>query len=86
MFFFFPYINIKTSKGVQINFGVSHNGIITFLYGMPANTAKIDMFPWSQIGKISYEGRTLRVHFHTPDQDNSEIIKKQVNIIKNKKS
>lgn len=75
-------IVVKTSKGVQINFGASHNGIITFLYGMPANSAKIDMFPWSQIGKISYEGRTLRVHFHTPDQDNSEIIKKHVMVFK----
>lgn len=75
-------IVVKTSKGVPINFGVSHNGIITYLHGTPANTAKIDMFPWSQIGKISYEGRTLRVHFHTPDQSNSEIIKKQVMIFK----
>lgn len=52
------------------------------MHGTPANTAKIDMFPWSQIGKISYESRTLRVHFHTPDQDNSEIIKKQVMVFK----
>ncbi len=60
-------IVVKTSKGVPINFGVSHNGIITYLHGTPANIAKIDMFPWNQIGKISYEHRTLRVHFHTPD-------------------
>lgn len=60
-------IVVKTSKGVPINFGVSHNGIITYLHGTPANIAKIDMFPWNQIGKISYEARTLKVHFHTPD-------------------
>lgn len=60
-------IVVKTSKGVPINFGVSHNGIITYLHGTPANIAKIDMFPWSQIGKISCEARTLKVHFHTPD-------------------
>lgn len=75
-------IVVKTSKGVPINFGVSHNGIITYLHGTPANIAKIDMFPWSQIGKISYEGRTLRVHFHTPDQTNFEIIKKQVMVFR----
>lgn len=67
---------------MPINFGVSHNGIITYLHGTPANTAKIDVFPWSQIGKISYESRTLRVHFHTPDHNNSEIINKQVMIFK----
>jgi len=60
-------IVVKTSKGVPINFGVSHIGIITYLHGTPANIAKIDMFPWNQIGKISYENKTLRVHFHTPD-------------------
>lgn len=75
-------IVVKTSKGVPINFGVSHNGIITYLHGTPANIAKIDMFPWSQIGKISYEHRTLKVHFHTPDRENSEIIKKQVMVFK----
>lgn len=75
-------IVVKTSKGVPINFGVSHNGIITYLHGTPANIAKIDMFPWNQIGKISYEARTLKVHFHTPDRENSEIIKKQVMIFK----
>lgn len=75
-------IVVKTSKGVPINFGVSHNGIITYLHGTPANIAKIDMFPWSQIGKISYEGRTIRVHFHTPDRQNSEIIKKQVMVFR----
>lgn len=75
-------IVVKTSKGVPINFGVSHIGIITYLHGTPANIAKIDMFPWNQIGKISYESRTLRVHFHTPDRENSEIIKKQVMVFK----
>lgn len=79
-------IVVKTSKGVSINFGVSHNGIITYLHGLPVNTAKIDVFPWSQIGKISYENRTLRVHFHTPSDDNSEIIKKHVMIFKCKTS
>ena len=50
-----------------INFGVSHNGIITFLHGQPHNVAKIGLYPWTQIGKISYESKTLKVHAHTPD-------------------
>ena len=65
---------------MPINFGVSHNGIITYLQGQALNMSKasnggngaggslkIGIYPWTQIGKISYEGRTLKVHAHTPD-------------------
>ena len=57
---------------------MSHNGIITYLQGQALNMSKtsnngtggslkIGIYPWTQIGKISYEGRTLKVHAHTPD-------------------
>jgi hypothetical protein len=92
-------IIVKNSKGVEINFGVSHNGIITYLQGQALNmsktgvmsasaassgngTLKIGIYPWTQIGKISYEGRTLKVHAHTPDIKNSEVIKKHVMVFK----
>ena len=98
-------IVVKNSKEVPINFGVSHNGIITFLQGQALNlsktgmgngggggansgsgngngTLKIGIYPWTQIGKISYGGRTLKVHAHTPDIKNSEIIKKHVMVFK----
>jgi hypothetical protein len=57
----------QNSKGVSINFGASHNGIITYLSGQPVNVAKISVYPWTQIGKISYERRTLKIHAHMPD-------------------
>ncbi|CAF0924645.1 unnamed protein product [Brachionus calyciflorus] len=75
-------IVVKNSKGVLINFGVSHNGIITFLHGQPHNVAKIGLYPWTQIGKISYESKTLKVHAHTPDNSNSEVIKKHVMVFR----
>ena len=75
-------IIVKNSKGVAINFGVSHNGIITYLHGQASDIPKIGLYPWTQIGKISYEGRSLRVHALTPDMKNPEVIKKHVMLFK----
>lgn len=60
-------IVVRNSKGVQINFGASHNGIITYLSGQAPSVAKINVYPWTQIGKISCDGKTLRIHAHTPN-------------------
>ena len=67
---------------MAINFGVSHNGIITYLYGQASDAPKIGLYPWTQVGVISYEGRTLKVHAHTADPVNPEIINKQVMVFK----
>jgi len=61
-----------------LNFGVSHNGIITYLHVPQTEIPKIGLYPWTKIGTVSYRGRTLRIHTHTPTDRNSEIIKKRV--------
>lgn len=73
---------VKNKQSVPINFGVSHRGIITYLHGTPANIARIELYPWSQIGKISYENKSLHIHAHTPEPTNSEIFKKHSMIFK----
>jgi hypothetical protein len=43
---------------------------------------KIGIHPWTKIGKISYDGRSLKIDTHTPDLNNSEVIKKHVMVFK----
>ena len=63
----FEFKNKKNKQSVPVNFGVSHRGIITYLHGTPASTARIELYPWSQIGKISFENKSLHIHAHTPE-------------------
>ena len=66
----------QNNKDVLINFGVSHNGIITYLYenSFPVNlSSRIEIHPWTQIGKISYEGKLIKITVLKPDDKNSEI-------------
>ena len=62
--------SFKNNKDVLINFGVSHNGIITYLYenSFAANlSSRIEIHPWTQIGKISYEGKLIKITVMKPD-------------------
>lgn len=78
-------IRVKNNKDVLINFGVSHNGIITYLYenAFAVNlSSRIEIHPWTQIGKISYEGKLIKITVMKPDDKNSEIFKKHAMIFK----
>lgn len=45
-------------------------------------TLKIGIHPWSKIGKISYDGRKLKIETHYEDVKNSEVIKKHAMVFK----
>jgi predicted RNA-binding protein (virulence factor B family) len=64
-------VTVKNKKGIPVNVGASHKGIIVYLSDQ---SSQIDLFPWSQIGKINLSGNSIIIYFHRPENVNPEEI------------